>query len=59
MSDEQARVLSVRERMQRAGMSDDRIAEHFAAGVVQLDGETVADLDLPAPDGSRVVLARR
>ena len=47
-------VPTVRDRMRY--LSDERIADHLAAGRVHLDGEPITDLDTPAPDGSRVTL---
>ncbi|CAA9364759.1 MAG: hypothetical protein AVDCRST_MAG68-5073 [uncultured Gemmatimonadetes bacterium] len=46
---------SVRNRLRSAGISEDRIVEHAAAGRVRLDGEP-AGLDQPAPAGTRVNL---
>jgi len=46
---------TVADRMRAAGLSDERIVEHAAAGRVRLDGQP-ADLDAPAPAGTRVNL---
>lgn len=53
MSAKTSPVPSVRDRLCAAGISDDRIVEHAAAGRVRLDGKPVADLDQPAPAGTR------
>lgn len=47
-------VPTVRDRMRY--LSEERIADHLAAGRVHLDGVQITDLDTPAPDGTRVVL---
>ncbi|WP_226366927.1 hypothetical protein [Pseudonocardia sp. ICBG162] len=56
MSDETAPqdVPTVRTRVAALG---DRLAMHFEAGRVRLDGIQVADLDTPAPEGTRIVIA--
>jgi hypothetical protein len=46
----------VRDRLTAAGLSDERIAEHMAAGRVRVDGELATDLDTSAPAGTRVVV---
>ena len=49
-------VPSVRSRL--AGvLSDERVAEHLRNLALRLDGEVVDDLDVPAPIGSRMVIA--
>jgi hypothetical protein len=57
VSDEQEQpVATVRSRL--AGvLSDERVTEHMARGALQLDGEVVTDLDVPAPPGTRIVIA--
>jgi hypothetical protein len=47
---------TVRDRLTAAGLSAERIDEHFMAGRVRVDGEPVTDLDAPAPTGTRVVV---
>jgi hypothetical protein len=46
----------VRDRLNAAGLSDERIAQHMTAGRVRVDGEPVTDLATPAPTGTRVVI---
>jgi hypothetical protein len=46
----------VRDRLTAAGLSDERIQQHMTTGRVRVDGEPVADLDAPAPAGTRVVV---
>ncbi|OLL70435.1 hypothetical protein Ae168Ps1_6182c [Pseudonocardia sp. Ae168_Ps1] len=41
----------------RAAALGDRLAMHFEAGRVRLDGVQVTDLDTPAPEGTRIVIA--
>ena len=53
--DEPART-TVRDRLTAAGLSAERIEQHMAAGRVRVDGDLVADLDGPAPAGTRVVV---
>lgn len=48
---------TVRSRVLDAGISPERLAGHFERGTVQLDGQTVTDLDTPAPRGTRIVFA--
>ncbi len=38
-------------------MLGDLLTMHFEAGRVRLDGVQVTDLDTPAPDGTRIVIA--
>jgi hypothetical protein len=52
-------VPTVRERLLAAGISPEKIADHFAAGAVRLDGELVTDLDQSAPPGTRPLFAGR
>ncbi|WP_168169622.1 hypothetical protein [Pseudonocardia sp. HH130629-09] len=56
MSDETAPqdVPTVRTR---AALLGDRLAMHFEAGRVRLNGVQVTDLDTPAPEGIRIVIA--
>ncbi len=49
-------TATVRDRLTAAGLSDERIDQHMAAGRVRVDGELVNDLDTPAPTGTRVVV---
>jgi hypothetical protein len=49
-------ILTVRDRLTAAGLSDERIEQHMTAGRVGVDGELVSDLDMPAPAGTRVVV---
>ena len=49
-------LTTVRDRLTAAGLSDERIEEHMTAERVRVDGETVTDLDTPAPAGTRVVV---
>lgn len=48
---------AVRDRLQVAGISPERIDLHHAAGRIRCDGEQVHDLDQPAPPPARVVIA--
>jgi hypothetical protein len=48
---------TVREFALPAGLSEESIERHHAAGRLRLDGEPVTDLDTPVPDGSRVLVA--
>ena len=41
----------------RRGLSDERVAEHVRNRALRLDGVVVTDLDLPAPAGTRIVIA--
>ena len=56
VTDEDPAPLTVRDRLTAAGLSDERIAQHMAAGRVRVDGELVTDLDAPAPVGTRAVV---
>jgi hypothetical protein len=42
------------DRLTKAGLSDERIAQHTTAGRVRVDGELITDLHAPAPAGTRV-----
>ncbi|WP_165965836.1 hypothetical protein [Pseudonocardia dioxanivorans] len=55
MTEESTRT--VREFALPAGLSEESIERHHAAGRLRLDGEPVTDLDTPVPDGSRVLVA--
>jgi hypothetical protein len=55
MTDEPA-PLCARDRLITAGLSEQRIEQHLAAGRVRVDGELLQDLDQPAPPPARVVL---
>jgi hypothetical protein len=44
------------DRLRAAGVSDERIQAHLAAGTIRLDGETMTDLDQPAPEGTRPLI---
>jgi hypothetical protein len=44
------------DRLRAAGLSEERIQQHFQAGAIRLDGEQVTDLDQPAPQPSRPVI---
>jgi len=49
-------VQTVRSRL--AGvLSDERVAEHVRNRALRLDSVVVTDLDLPAPAGTRIVIA--
>jgi hypothetical protein len=49
-------VQTVRSRL--AGvLSDERVAEHVRNRALRLDGVVMTDLDLPAPAGTRIVIA--
>lgn len=39
---------SRRDRLRAAGLSEERIQQHFLADVIRLDGQHVTDLDQPA-----------
>ncbi|WP_224404151.1 hypothetical protein [Pseudonocardia sp. ICBG1034] len=41
----------------RAAVWGDRLAMHLEAGRVRLNGVQVTDLDTPAPEGTRIVIA--
>jgi hypothetical protein len=45
---------TVHDRLTKAGLSDERIAQHTTAGRVRVDGELITDLHAPAPAGTRV-----
>ncbi|MDN5915114.1 MAG: hypothetical protein L0I76_08420 [Pseudonocardia sp.] len=49
--------MTVRERLAAAGLSEQRVAMHLENKVLQIDGQTVTDLDQPAPAGSRINIA--
>lgn len=51
-----APVPSVRDRLLAALISPARIDDHYAAGRLSVDGETVTDLDQPAPIPARIVI---
>lgn len=53
---EPAAAPRVIDRLRAAGLSEDRIQQHFQAGAIRLDGEQVTDLDQPAPPPSRPVI---
>ena len=38
-------------------LSDERVAEHMRNRALRVDGVVVTDLDLPAPAGTRIVIA--
>ena len=40
-----------------AGLSEESIERHHAAGRLRLDGEPVSDLDAPVPAGGKVHVA--
>jgi 16S rRNA U516 pseudouridylate synthase RsuA-like enzyme len=44
------------DRLVAAGLSQERIEQHLAAGRVRVDGEPVTDPDRTAPPPARVVL---
>jgi hypothetical protein len=50
---------TVGDRLRAAGISDDRIAQHLAAGAITLDGKPISDLDHPAPEGTRPLFTGR
>ena len=56
VTDDEPTPTTVRDRLTAAGLSDERIEQHMTAGRVRVDGELVADLDTPAPAGTRVVV---
>jgi hypothetical protein len=53
---EPAAVPRVIDRLRAAGLSEDRIQQHFQSGAVRLDGQQVTDLDQPAPPPARLVI---
>lgn len=58
MSDGQQEQGGPTVRSRLAGvLSDDRVAEHVENRALRLDGEVVTDLDVPAPVGTRIVIA--
>lgn len=58
VSDEEqaGQVPSVRDRLERAGLSADRVDAHMRAGRIAVDGVPVEDLDAPAPPPARVTI---
>jgi hypothetical protein len=52
-----AAVPRVIDRLRGAGLSEERIQQHFQAGAIRLDGDQVTDLDQPAPPPSRPLIA--
>jgi len=54
--DQSADVPTVLDRFFAAGLSEERIERHMAAGVLRIDGELVTDLNAAAPIGSRIVV---
>lgn len=48
---------TVEARMKAAGISQERIDRHLAAGTIQCDGVVVTDLSQPAPYPARIVIA--
>jgi hypothetical protein len=56
VTDSEPASTTVRERLTAAGLSESRIEQHMSAGRVRVDGEHVADLDAPAPAGTRIVI---
>jgi hypothetical protein len=58
MTDEQAAtdVVTLFDRMTAAGISQDSIERHLAAGRVHVDGERVTDPYHPAPKPAVIVL---
>jgi hypothetical protein len=53
---ESAAVPRVIDRLRAAGLSEDRIQQHFQAGAIRLDGQQVTDLQQPAPPPTRPVI---
>lgn len=49
-------VITVAERMQRAGIAADRARRYLVSSAVLLDGQRVTDPDTPAPPPARIVL---
>ena len=45
---------TVRSRAVSAGVDEGRLRGHLERGAVLLDGKPVADLDTPAPEGTRI-----
>ena len=56
VTDERPEIPTVFDRLVGAGLSQERIEQHLAAGRVRVDGEPVTDPDRPAPPPARVVL---
>jgi hypothetical protein len=56
VTDNEPTPTTVRDRLTAAGLSAERIEQHMTAGRVRVDGEVVADLDIPAPVVTRVVI---
>jgi hypothetical protein len=56
MTDERAEIPTVFDRLVGAGLSQERIEQHLAAGRVLVDGELVTHPDRPAPPPARVAL---
>ena len=56
VTNEHPHVPTAFDRLVTAGLSEERIELHLAAGRVRVDGELVTDLDRPAPPPARVVL---
>jgi hypothetical protein len=56
MTDECAEIPTVFDRLVGAGLSQERIEQHLAAGRARVDGELVTHPDRPVPPPARVVL---
>jgi hypothetical protein len=54
--DDPTTSATVRDRLTAAGLSDERIEQHLAAGRVRVDGELVTDPEVAAPAGTRIVI---
>jgi hypothetical protein len=44
------------DRRGAAGLSEERIQQHFLAGAIRLDGQQLTDLDQPSPPPARPVI---
>lgn len=49
-------VITVAERMRRAGIDEDRSRRYLASSAVLVDGQRVTDPDTPAAPPARIVL---
>jgi hypothetical protein len=56
MNDEHPEAVpTVLSRMHAAGITTERITEHFRAGRITVDGDLAHGLDQPAPPPARIV----
>ena len=53
------RPATVHDRLRAAGLSSERIRQHLDAKRIRVEGHIAADLDHPAPTGTRIVILSR